>query len=878
LSDFTIPLHIEERSGLGRVAEPIRLGVPLPRGLVYQPSEIVVTDASGAVVPHQVVPLAFWADRSVKWLLVDAAAPVAPLGRTTLFVRPQSAPRGERPAAHSPLHVTERAGGVEVDTGRARFEILEKHPGPLAAVRVAGVDVLQHPATRLTLMDRDHGACEASVDRLVVEERGPFRATVVAEGRFHGKAGAAPLEFTSRSVFTAGSSAVIVDVRVRNPQAALHPGGLWDLGDRGSYFFKDLTLRLFPRGPVQTLRWYAEEPSAEREQPSGRWSLYQDSSGGERWDSLNHVDGDGKPTVSFRGYRVDVAPGAPIEGGHRATPGVTAISPDAWAAATTNDFWQNFPKALRWENGALDVGLFPGEASGLFELQGGEQKRHTVLLDFGIGAERPRLAELQHPVAAWVEPAWVEASDAVLWFTAASDGDDARYRGYVDQIIDGPHAFVAKRELIDEHGWRNYGDLYADHEATRHTGSQPFISHYNNQYDFIYGAFFHFLRTGDTRWRRLLDDAARHVVDIDIYHTQRDKASFNGGLFWHTDHYLPAATCTHRTYSRLNRSGSSGYGGGPSNEHNYTSGLLHYHYLTGDRDAADAVLELADWVCAMDDGARTMFGLVDAGPTGGASKTLEASYHRPGRGAGNSVNALLDAYALSRDRKYLAKAEELIQRCVHPQDDIAALTLDDPEHRWSYLVFLQILGKYLSKKTEIGETDYGFHYARESLIHYAAWMAEHEVPYKDVLHKVELPTETWPAHDVRKAQILHVAASYCGGEQRALFDRKATFFFDRCLSDLLTFATSHFTRPLVILSVYGSSEPFFRKGSVAAAGFAHNHAFGSPSGFQPQRARLRSTLTSRLQVVSGELSRVGKDALYELRSRVRRFIPGRGPR
>ena len=110
----------------------------------------------------------------------------------------------------------------------------------------------------------------------------------------------------------------------------------------------------------------------------------------------------------------------------------------------------------------------------------------------------------------------------------------------------------------------------------------------------------------------------------------------------------------------------------------------------------------------MDDGALTLLGVVDSGPTGLASKTVSLDYHGPGRGAGNSINALLDAYTLSNDRRYAAKAEELIQRCIHPSDDIGTLGLDDPEYRWSYLVFLQVLGKYLDLKLELQSQGHTF--------------------------------------------------------------------------------------------------------------------------------------------------------------------------
>ena len=99
----------------------------------------------------------------------------------------------------------------------------------------------------------------------------------------------------------------------------------------------------------------------------------------------------------------------------------------------------------------------------------------------------------------------------------------------------------------------------------------------------------------------------------------------------------PAATCTHRTYSRRNARGP--YGGGPSNEQNYTSGLLQYYFLSGDPEAASSIVEVANWVMAMDDGARTLLGAFVDAPTGLASKTRDNDFHKPGRGAGNSINA-----------------------------------------------------------------------------------------------------------------------------------------------------------------------------------------------------------------------------------------------
>jgi YetA-like protein len=870
LSGIEIPIHLEDRDRLHRQAETIRVGVPLPPGRVYDLAELVVTNAAGVLIPHQFEALAFWADRSIKWLLVNALARVSAQERTQVFVRARAHLHNCEPRTLPLLQLSRNNDVIEIDTGVCQFTIRPQHGGPVSAVRVGGFEALQGVGSLIRLMPLVGSVHELDVERFVVEEQGPFRVTILAEGGFRG-ASALPLRFKMRTVFTAGTAILRIDLQIRNTGASMHPGGLWDLGDPGSCLFKDLTLACFPRSLAGELTWHVESPGDERTQRMDRWAVYQDSSGGEQWQSPNHIDRHSQPTVSFCGYRVTGGPkDALLAEGKRATPVVTVAGEGIWVAAAVQGFWENFPKALRWENSTLEVGVFPREARGGFELQGGEQKRHTVLLDFGTTASQPCLAQLQRPLELWIEPAWVEATGAITWFSARAPDDDPTQARYVEQIIEGSRSFCARRELIDEYGWRNFGDLYADHEAVHHRGPKPFISHYNNQYDFVYGAFLNFMRTGDGRWRRLMEDAVRHHIDIDIYHTEQDRAAFNGGLFWHTDHYKPAATSTHRTYSRSN-AGSRAYGGGPSNEHNYTSGLLHYYYLSGDREAAASVRELADWVFGLDDGARTVFGLIDANATGGASKTVESSYHHAGRGSGNSINALLDAYTVSRERRYLEKAQEILQRCIHPADEIGALKLDDPEHRWSYLVFLQVIGKFLEKKREIGEIDYTFHYARASLLHYAAWMAENEVPFKDVLHKVELPTETWPAHDIRKCHVLNVAAGYATGAQREPLRERAKFFFERCLGDLMSFPTANLTRPLVILSVYGSIQDYFRKHVESSAEFSvHNHDFGAPNVFIPQRARLKSTIGSRVRVLSVELSRILADKLYAVKLRLRR--------
>lgn len=849
---------------------PVRLGVPFPRAVAHRADELAVVDAFNRRLPWQGEVLERWSDRSIRWMLVDF------LVRDTVasgeFHLVRAADVMAWPAVEAdPLHAEAQPGCIVVRCGSREFVIEAGGSSLLGRVQLGGQAAIGSRGVELKLRGGDGAEFAAKLNRVALERAGPVRVDVVAEGEFSG-ALPCPLEFRARWAFVAGGRDLSCDLMIRNPRAARHPGGLWDLGDPGSWNIGDLSVRVSPASAAARLHWGAQVDDLPGTVDPATLCVYQDSSGGERWASPNHLDADGKLGVSFRGYQV--RRGTPdayevLKEGRRAQPWLRVDSAVGWMSASIDAFWQNFPKALRWHDNALEVGLFPNERRAPVELQGGEQKRHTFRLAFGLDDDAPPLRPEACGPGAWVDPVCVEASGAIPGFVATL-GDFAGHETLVGRIVDGPDSFESRRELIDEYGWRNFGDLYADHEAVNVRDASPFVSHYNNQYDFVLGAAVQALRTRDERWMRLATDAARHTVDIDIYHTEADRPAYNGGLFWHTDHYLPACTATHRTYSRTNSRGRE-YGGGPGNEHNYASGLLLHHLITGDPDSREAVIGLADWVVAMDDGASTLLGLVDNGPTGAASRTANDAYHGPGRGAGNSIATLLDAYRLTRRRAYVCKAEELVQRCIHPGDDVSARQLDDPERRWSYLVFLQTLGKYLDFKHELGETDYAFQYARESLLRYASWMLEHEVPYGEALHKVEFPTETWPAHDIRKCHVLHLAAYWDDGGLAPRYRAAAASYYDRCLADLAGFETRHLTRPLVILCVFGHWHAYYMQKSPD--GFPglrvgiHGYDFGSPLPFVPQRARIRASLGAKWRIARREVRRLVSDRLARARSR-----------
>jgi hypothetical protein len=824
---FRVPL-VDAAEGGGarsplqpRRQEPVTFGVPCPAGRVHAYDGCTLVAPGGRRLPAQTRALDHWPDGSIRWLLVDVPADEAMEG----------VPAGVLEIGGGP---GDRVDGVQVSTGGGRTTVLaagvefQFEPGgafPCSAVLRDGRRLLDatRSAVRIAISGR---TVDLRIDTVVVRAAGPWRAEIdVTAKRIDA---ASPLEVFARLEVFAVTPVARVDITLHNRQRARHPSGHWELGDPGSVSIEEAAWVLVPATPIRAASCVVTKGEALQpvEQP---FELFQESSGGDAWNAPVHRSASGRVPLRFRGYRR--RSGADEQLGLRAEPTVSIDTDAGPIVVAVPDFWQNFPRSIAVDHGALVAGLFPADAPEPTELQGGEQKTHRVVVAFGADTVTdPPLAWAHEPRRLTASPAYVAETDALPFFVAAGDDPSPAYLALAGLAIDPAAGFLAKRETADEYGWRNFGDLPADHESAFQPPDAPFVSHYNNQYDAVAAFAIHFLRTGDGRWWRLMDDLARHVRDIDIYRTTEDKAAYNGGLFWHTAHYVDAGLSTHRTYPR----GTSG--GGPSAEHNYNAGLMLHYFLTGSRASRDAAIGLGQWVIDMDDGRRSPFRWLARGATGLASFTVD--FYGPGRGGGHSILACLTAYRLSGDRRFLDKAETLIARSIHPADDVAALGLLDAERRWSYTAFLQAIGAYLHVKAEHGEIDARYAYARASLLRYADWMAREERMYLSHPEILEYPTETWAAQDLRKADVFLWAALFAeAGDRQAYLDR-ARRFFDDAITALTESPTRAYTRPLVLLLGHGVRYGWFaRHGEqLPVLPVAPAVGFPPPVPFVPQRA------------------------------------------
>jgi hypothetical protein len=824
-----------------RRGEPLTFGVPIPRGAMQEPGNWTLSRVGGAPAAAQTRVLARWPDGSIQWMLVDSRVDLETASSTSLHLDSASPVQPPQDGDHVRVSRAPGAPGAPgandaliVETGRARFRIRAGGSFPFEEVAVANEPVIDAASGGLTIVDGAGAACAVAIESVVVEEEGPLRTVILASGTVRSASDAELLRLSARFHFFAGLPSVRLKLCLTNPKRATHPGNFWDLGDPGSVLVKDVSLRLTLAASNEPV---AVECSPELGAPWERYGapfeLYQDSSGGENWKSRNHINRLRQVPQTFCGYRLKS--GATSRNGLRATPIVVLTQGRRQIAATMPHFWESFPKAVEADGSSLTLRLFPAQYADAHEIQGGEQKTHECFLSFGADAVNPQPLEWgRAPAIASASPEWSLSSQAVA-FLAPTDPERL---SLVNPAIEGPDRFELKREVVDEYGWRHFGDLYGDHEAVREQGPEPLVSHYNNQYDVVAGFAYQFITTADPRWWRLMTELAAHVVDIDIYHTVRDKWAYNHGLFWHTYHYGDADTATHRSYPLAGRGRI--FGGGPSADHNYTTGLMLHYFLTGEETSRQTVIDSADYVIAIDDGRRTVFRWLAAGETGWASRS-DPGYYGPGRAAANSLNALVDGHRLSGEPRFEEKAARLVRRVIHPHDDIAALRLDAPEERWYYSMFLQSLGKYLQYKQERGQLDAMYLYARSSLLHYARWMAVHEYPYLEKPEKLEFPTETWAAQEIRKSDVFYLAAMYADGDERIQLCERALFFFRTAVDTLRRMPTRTLVRPMVIMLTSGLLHSWFRDHPDTRAPIPDSETdFGVPQRFVAQRDLAKS--------------------------------------
>jgi hypothetical protein len=794
--DKTLIFTLHERLGIDRLEEPVQIGVPLPAGEYHDTDRFGLCTDNDEMLPSAKTISARWHEKSIKWCLLKFCISIKANKSLKIFIYR----RDPRTKSSTTSGIEETPATLTVKTQQAEFSLDKNKMGLFEKIIFNGEALSS--ASNLQFADAENIPLVSSIDHIETRshcsEDGLYQTEVVIDGSLKNSNDRELLRIQQHWFFYHASDTAKCLLTIHNPAPAIHEGGHWDLGDPNSVLLESAALRQTFERPPQAVLMQAEPDDDWKKLESANIILYQESSGGENWNSPVHLNRNNAIPLELKGYRLSID--SDVTHGDRASP-VFSIQTgkNQYFNARVKGFWQNFPKAFAFDKQELSIGLFPEQFPDLHEFQPGEKKTHEIL--FSLSSSPDDLNWVENPLEVRIDLDWLKNSNA-LPEIRHHDFDD-RLSQIIQLGIDGEDNFFAKREAIDEYGWRNFGDIYADHETLEYQGDDLFVSHYNNQYDPLLGFLYQYLITGESRWFELADDLAKHISDIDIYDTIGDREEYNHGLFWHTDHYVPTTTASHRTYSKnqpKNVYQDHIGGGGPGGQHCYTSGLTLHHLLTGYQQSKHSVEQLSAWITNYYEGSETIADTLLAVRNRKRKdlKNIFTGQYPLDRGTGNYINALLDLYNLNTRQSTLDRAGLIIKKTAHPQENIASRKLDDVENSWYYTIFLQSVIRFLFIKENSAQLDSTFYHIRDILLHYADWMVEHEYPYLDIPEILEYPNVTWVAQDIRKAHIFFGAAYFNPTPGQAFIDQ-SDFYLDYVANTLVKEKGFGHTRILSIL-------------------------------------------------------------------------------
>lgn len=212
--DLSLPvkLRLIAPADIPATGFPLTCGLPFPPGLLRDAGKLGLRGPGGQELPVQTEPTAWWPDRSLRWVTVHTLLPPGTMRAGEVTVHADGRGHGA-----SPLRVTETSGSVQVDTGALQLDLGGSERVLVDRVRRPdGTTCLEGLRPRMTVaLERRRVPVEARWQRVQVLERGPVRARVELHGTL--RAGNEVLgRFTCRLLAYAGLPTVQVQFRTYN--------------------------------------------------------------------------------------------------------------------------------------------------------------------------------------------------------------------------------------------------------------------------------------------------------------------------------------------------------------------------------------------------------------------------------------------------------------------------------------------------------------------------------------------------------------------------------------------------------------------------------------------------------------------------------------
>lgn len=533
---------------------PVKCGVPFPIGALKPGEPVALVDESGKPQTLQSAVTATWdpkGEKGVRWLLIDFTAERGRSYRLLFGVDATPAPQA------APIGKMEN-GRIVIDTGKLKanadtkrldlFQSLVAANRPAIAADAWAGPYIEHEKRGVFRADLDPAAT------VVLEETGPVRATVKADGWYVNEAGEKFCRYSLRVHFFKGLSNIKVE------HTFIYTGH--STTDK----LRDMAIRL-PLAKTRHQHSYMTFGAQPEEGPiapvdagsSSDTHMYQvmDSPDHRRfeWFLINGDDG----KIRYSGTKA-----AGIMRGNTDTVSLAAVIRDAW---------QQYPFELEWNRGVATVHLWPKHGR-LWDttwdaqwyyltdrqkntmVRGkpkvddknfdaftaklrtsdayGAAKTHEIWFLFNADADWKSLPMLHdyvhHPAYAHADLKWQCESKALDWVA---------HQPYAPVNFPDEEAFLATildvvqrhTEQVGFYGWWDWGayhQFFEDQDPLfrygdntfENTAYQPSWHRAKPKSHYLWGSFpwIMYMRTGEERWLRYAQSYTLYALDRDTVH------------------------------------------------------------------------------------------------------------------------------------------------------------------------------------------------------------------------------------------------------------------------------------------------------------------------------------------------------------------------
>lgn len=294
---------------------------------------------------------------------------------------------------------------------------------------------------------------------------------------------------------------------------------------------------------------------------------------------------------------------------------------DGGVCATIFQAQQNYPKAVRADSEGVSVMLVP-EGADKVVMESGMSREQKFLLHFHNAEEilddlDNRSLIYQMPDRPYVRPEVHKNSGCYL---------DIFTEQYLEEA---EQALIAKADgHARAYGMLNFGDVPDMNYTTQGRGGGDLVW-CNNEYDFPHACALLYVRNGTRRFLDYNIAAVSHWMDVDVCHFS-DNPLFLGGQWEHTNGHCRGNVIPQEKLMVCS--------------HQWVEGLLDYYHFTGDERGLETALGIGENVLRLlDTPMYAQVGEINARETGWALRSLTA------------------LYVETNDKKWLAKADKIIQ-------------------------------------------------------------------------------------------------------------------------------------------------------------------------------------------------------------------------